>query len=370
MWPEQRAKKGSAMIGNDFQPREVDLSRRRFMRIAALTISAAQFAGIASAKPHSVSSIFDGASAWLNSEPLTSTGLQGKVILVDFWTYSCINWRRQLPYVRAWAEKYRDHGLVVVGVHTPEFSFERNIENVRWATKDMRIEHPVVMDNDYAIWRAFNNEYWPALYFVDARGRVRHSVFGEGQYVQSEMLIQRLLTEAGAGSFRPDLISVTGQGAEASADLKNLNSGENYLGYQRTENFSSSGGAKPDRQHDYLVPKKLVLNRWALSGTWTMGREATALNQPNGRILYRFHARDLHLVMGPLKKNAPIRFRVFVDGQPPNSAHGVDVDEQGSGIVAEVRLYQLIRQQPPIMDRTFEIEFLDRDVAAFSFTFG
>jgi thiol-disulfide isomerase/thioredoxin len=349
---------------------EVDLSRRHFLGAAAMTIAAAQFNGVAPAKARSELSAFDGATAWLNSAALTSTGLHGKVVLVDFWTYSCINWRRQLPYVRAWAEKYEKYGLVVIGVHSPEFSFEKNVDNVRWAAKDMRIDYPIVIDNDHAIWRGFNNEYWPALYFVDAKGRVRHSVFGEGQYQRSEVVIQRLLSEAGITGIRNELISVEPRGAEAAADWNSLKSAENYLGYGRTENFSSPDGAKPDKRHEYSASKKLGLNDWALSGVWTMDTEAIALNQANGRILYRFHARDLHLVMGPAGPNNPIAFRVLIDGQAPQNAHGVDVDEQGSGTVTESRMYQLIRQPSPVIDRLFDIQFLDSGVDAFSFTFG
>ena len=349
---------------------EVDLSRRRFFGTAAMTIAAVQFNGIASAKARSELSAFDGAITWLNSVPLTSAGLHGKVVLVDFWTYSCINWRRQLPYVRAWAERYAEHGLVVIGVHSPEFSFEKDVANVRWAAKDMRIDYPIVIDTDHAIWRAFNNEYWPALYFVDAKGRIRHSVFGEGQYEQSEVVIQRLLSEAGVTGIRNELISVNARGAEAAADWNSLKSGENYLGYGRTENFSSPDGAKPDKRHEYSAPKKLGLNGWAVSGVWTMGKEAIALNQANGRILYRFHARDLHLVMGSAGLNTPIAFRVSIDGQAPQNAHGVDVDEQGNGTITESRMYQLIRQTSSVVDRLFEIQFLDSGVEAFSFTFG
>lgn len=349
---------------------EVHLSRRRFLRAAAMTIATAQFNGFASASARSELSALDGATAWLNSEPLTSAGLRGKVVLVNFWTYSCINWRRQLPYVRAWAEKYRDKRLVVIGVHSPEFSFEKIADNVRWAAKDMRIDYPIVIDNDHAIWRAFNNKYWPALYFMDAKGRIQHSVFGEGQYEQSEEVIQRLLSEAGVTGIRKEMTAVSPRGAEAAADWKSLKSGENYLGYGRTENFSSPGGANADQRYDYSAPKTLRLNDWAVSGVWTVGREAFALNQANGRILYRFHARDLHLVMGPARPDAPIKFRVSIDGQTPQNAHGVDVDEQGNGTVMESRLYQLIRQPSPVVDRLFEIQFLDSGVDAFSFTFG
>lgn len=349
---------------------EVDHSRRRFLGATAMTIAATQFNGIAFAKARSELSAFDGATAWLNSGPLTSTGLHGKVVLVDFWTYSCINWRRQLPYVRAWAEKYMGQGLVVIGVHSPEFSFERNMDNVRWATKDMRIDYPIVIDNDHAIWRAFNNEYWPALYFIDVRGRIRHHVFGEGEYQQSEIVIQRLLADNGAGSPSNKVAYVDPQGAEAGADWSDLKSGENYVGYERTQNFASPGGIKADKAHVYAGGGQLKLNRWALSANWSIGREATVLNQPNGRISYCFHARDLHLVMGPAASGTRARFQVLIDGHPPGNAHGVDVDEEGHGTVIEPRMYQLIRQPPPIVDRQFEIQFLDAGVKAFSFTFG
>jgi thiol-disulfide isomerase/thioredoxin len=349
---------------------EVDHSRRRFLGAAAMTIAAAQFHGIASAKARSELSALDGATAWLNSEPLTSTGLHGKVILVDFWTYSCINWRRQLPYVRAWAENYKQQGLVVIGVHAPEFSFEKNIDNVRWAVKDMRIDYPIVIDNDHAIWRAFHNEYWPALYFNDAQGHIRHHVFGEGEYEQSEIVIRKLLAENGASSVGNKVGSVDPHGAEAAADWSDLQSGENYVGYERTENFASPGGIKADKAHVYAAGGQLKLNRWALSANWTIGREAIALNQPNGRISYCFHARDLHLVMGPAAPGTRARFQVLIDGRPPANAHGVDIDEQGHGTVIEPRMYQLVRQQSPIVDRQFEIQFLDSGVEAFSFTFG
>jgi thiol-disulfide isomerase/thioredoxin len=310
------------------------------------------------------------ASAWLNSDPLTASGLRGKVVLVEFWTYSCINWRRQLPYVRAWAEKYKDQGLVVIGVHAPEFSFEKNIENVRQAAKETRIDYPIALDNDHAIWRDFNNEYWPALYFVDAQGRIRHHQFGEGEYEQSELIIQQLLTEAGSRNVSHELVSIDPKGAEAGADWNDLRSAENYVGYERTENFASPGGARPDKRYDYTFPVRLGLNHWALSGGWTMGREAIVLNKPNGRIVYSFHSRDLHLVMGPAAAGRSVHFRVLIDGQPPGAAHGVDIDDQGNGTVMEPRMYQLIRQQDPIIDRQFEIEFLDSGAEAFSFTFG
>jgi thiol-disulfide isomerase/thioredoxin len=313
---------------------------------------------------------FGGATGWLNSPPLTPAGLRGRVVVVDFWTYTCINWLRQLPYVRAWAGKYADHGLVVIGVHTPEFGFEHDAENVRRAVADMRVGYPVAIDNDYAVWRAFDNNYWPALYFADAQGRIRHHHFGEGEYQQSEMVIQQLLTEAGSASVSHELVSVDARGVEAPADWDSLRSPENYTGYERTENFASPGGAVPGQPHAYTAPAELRLNQWALSGDWTMEEHAAALNTAGGRIACRFHARDLHLVMGPTLRGTSVRFRVLLDGQPPGAAHGADVDDQGQGTAAEQRLHQLIRQPGPVTDRTFEIMFLDPDVQAYSFTFG
>jgi thiol-disulfide isomerase/thioredoxin len=311
-----------------------------------------------------------GATAWLNSPPLTAADLRGKVVLVDFWTYTCINWLRTLPYVRAWAEKYRDHGLVVIGVHTPEFPFEHDVENVRRAAQEMRVVHPVAIDNEYAIWRAFDNHYWPALYFVDATGRIRGHQFGEGAYEQSEATIQHLLAEAGIGDIGHELVSVDAGGIEAAADWGDLRSAENYLGYERTEQFASPGGALPGGRRVYVAPARLSLNQWALAGDWTMEQAAAMLNQAGGRIVCRFHARDLHLVMGPAARGASVRCRVRIDGQAPGAAHGSDVDEQGNGTVSDQRLYQLIRQPMPIADRQFEIEFLDPGVAAYAFTFG
>ena len=312
----------------------------------------------------------DRANEWLNSPPLTASALRGKVVLIDFWTYTCINWLRTHPYVRAWADKYRDQGLVVVGVHAPEFSFEKDIGNLRSAVQARGIGYPVAVDNDHLIWRAFSNRYWPALYFVDAQGRVRHRHFGEGSYEQSEMIIQRLLAEAGTGRQTDDVVSVDAAGVEVAADWGSLKSPENYLGYQRTENFASPGGAALDTARTYELPARLRLNDWALSGDWVVSNEAVVLRKANGSIAYRFHARDLHLVMGPSAPGTPVRFRVRVDGQPPGAAHGIDVDEQGAGTVAEQRLYQLIRQPKPIADRQFEIEFLDPGAEAFAFTFG
>jgi thiol-disulfide isomerase/thioredoxin len=313
---------------------------------------------------------FSGATGWLNSPPLTSAGLRPNVVLVGFWTYTCINWLRQLPYLRAWAAKYSGHGLVVIGVHTPEFAFEHDADNVRRATADMRIDYPVAIDNDYAVWRAFDNYYWPALYFADAQGHIRHHHFGEGEYPQSEMVIQQLLAEAGSADVGHELVSVDARGVEAPADWATLRSPENYAGYERTENFASPGGVVPGRPHAYSAPAELRGNHWALSGDWTMQAHAAALNEAGGRIACGFHARDLHLVMGPTARGASVPFRVLLDGQPPGAAHGVDVDDQGHGAVAEPRLYQLIRQSGPIIARTFEIMFLEPGVQAYAFTFG
>jgi thiol-disulfide isomerase/thioredoxin len=310
------------------------------------------------------------ATEWINSPPLTASVLRGKIVLVDFWTYTCINWLRTLPYVRGWAEKYKDKGLVVIGVHTPEFEFEKDLKNVRWAVKALQVNYPIAVDSDYVIWRSFKNNYWPALYFIDAEGRTRHHHFGEGAYEQSEMIIQDLLAQNGSDGISREPLSVEGRGLEAPADWRNLRSGENYVGYGRSQNFASLGGVTVDRPRVYALPARLRLNDWALSGNWTVKKGLAVLNEPTGVIAYRFHARDLHLVMGPATPGASVRFRVRIDGMPPGAAHGVDVDENGEGTVAEQRLYQLIRQPQPITDRQFEIEFLGPGVEAFAFTFG
>jgi thiol-disulfide isomerase/thioredoxin len=363
----------------------IDRDRRGFLRGAMMTIAAGHLGMVGPPSPlrgfgatgkaeandrvPREFSALGRAVEWINSPPLMPESLVGKVVLVDFWTYTCINWLRTLPYIRAWAKNY-PQGLVVIGVHTPEFPFEKNVDNVRRAVQQMRIEYPVAIDNDYSIWRAFNNQYWPALYFIDARGRLRQHQFGEGEYERSETAIQRLLAEAGVGGIRDGVVSVVADGIEAPADWDNVKSPENYVGYDRAQNFASRGGADLDRRRVYAAPARLSLNQWALAGEWTVGRQATALSSPNGRIVYRFHARDLHLVMGPTRRESPVRFRVSIDGQPPGGAHGLDVDEGGNGTVAEQRLYQLIRQQKPIVDRQFEIEFLDAGVETFAFTFG
>jgi thiol-disulfide isomerase/thioredoxin len=313
---------------------------------------------------------FDGAAGWLNSPPLTAAGLRGHVVLVQFWTYTCINWLRTLPYVRAWADNYTDQGLTVIGVHTPEFDFEHDLDNVRREVKDLGVTYPVVIDNDYAIWTAFSNHYWPALYFADAQGQIRHHRFGEGDYEMSEMILQQLLVEADGGGTDQELMSVDARGVEVAADWDSLRSPENYLGYTRTDNFVSPNGSIPETSYAYAAPPRLRLNHWALAGDWTVNQQAIVLNQAGGRILYRFQARDLHLVMAPPAPGSPIRFRVHLDSQPPGAAHGTDVDDQGNGTLTEPRLYQLIRQPGPISDRTFEVTFLDPGVQAYAFTFG
>ncbi|KGC06549.1 MULTISPECIES: cytochrome c biogenesis protein DipZ [Burkholderia] len=315
----------------------------------------------------------DGAVQWLNSPPLTAAGLRGKVVLVDFWTYSCINCLRTLPYTTAWARKYAPYGLVVIGVQAPEFAFERDIGNVKKAVHDLGIDYPVAIDNGYSIWRAFNNEYWPAHYFIDAQGRIRHHHFGEGEYAQSERAIQSLLAEAG----HPDALNVPlglagapAKGALAAADSVDVRSPETYVGYARAESFASPGGVVRDAAHRYDVPARPDLNGWGLAGTWNVGAERASLAAPDGRIVYRFHARDLHLVLGPGTNGRPVRFRVTLDGAAPGAAHGADVDAQGYGTVTGQRLYQLVRQPGAIADRTFSIEFLDPGVDAYAFTFG
>jgi thiol-disulfide isomerase/thioredoxin len=313
---------------------------------------------------------FEGATGWLNSPPLTGIELSGKIILINFWTYTCINWLRQLPYLRAWAEKYADHDLVLIGVHTPEFGFEQNLDNVNRAVHDMRIDYPVAVDNDYAVWTAFDNHYWPALYFADTQGRIRHHHFGEGEYQQSEMVIQQLLVEAELTDHDHELVSVEVRGVEAPADWATLRSPENYTGYARTQNFASPGGILPGRPHHYTAPVKLRLNHWALAGDWTVEDQAARLGTAGGRISCRFQARDLNLVMGPAAPGTPVPFRVLLDGQPPGPDHGTDVDEHGSGTLTEQRLYQLVRQHGPVTERTFEIMFPDPGAEAYSFTFG
>lgn len=311
-----------------------------------------------------------GANAWVNSQPLNTADLRGKVVLVDFWTYTCINWRRTMPYLRAWAEKYKDNGLVIVGVHTPEFSFEKDLDNVRRAAKEQRVEYPIAVDNDFSIWNAFNNRYWPALYFIDAQGHLRHHQFGEGDYDRLERVIQQLLTEAGQTNFDRSLVNIDAQGAEVAADWKTLGTPETYTGYANGERFASTGGKARDRSQTYAPPERLKLNSWALTGDWTMAREFSVANQPNGKVTFRFHARDVHLVMGPANRGSNLRYRVTIDGQPPGASHGVDINAEGLGTLDQPRMYQLIRQPAPIADRHIEIEFLDAGAQLYAFTFG
>jgi cytochrome c biogenesis protein CcdA/thiol-disulfide isomerase/thioredoxin len=312
-----------------------------------------------------------GAAAWLNSPPLTPEGLRGKVVVVDFWTYSCINCLRSLPYVKAWYDRYKDHGLEVIGVHTPEFAFEKDLNNVRRAVNDLKITYPVALDSNYVIWQAFNNEYWPAHYFIDSLGRIRGHHFGEGNYGESEQLIRQLLTEAGNQNLpTAGYGELKATGVQAAADAAQIQSPETYIGYERAAHFSSPMGVAPDQPKAYVEPSKLELNQWALGGSWTVSNEDGVLNQAPGTITYRFLARDLHLVMGPAADGKPIHFRVRLDGAPPQLNHGEDVDINGNGVVREQRLYQLIRQSKGIVEHTFSIEFLDQGVRAYSFTFG
>jgi thiol-disulfide isomerase/thioredoxin len=297
------------------------------------------------------------ATEWINSPRLTAESLQGRVVLVQFWTYSCINWIRTLPYVRAWEKKYRDHGLVLIGVHAPEFEFERQLANARWGAEHFGVDYPVAVDNDFAIWEAFGNQYWPALYLIDGQGRIRYRHFGEGKYEESERMIQKLLAERGAGGISREVVSVAPSGVEAAADWASVGSPETYLGSDRGENRVSAS-------------RQLRLNQWSLGGDWAVQRQSVVLKEANGRISYRFRARDLNLVLAPGAKGRPVRFRVLIDGRAPGPAHGIDVDEQGNGVVADPRMYQLIRQPGSVADRQFEIQFLDPGVEAFVFTFG
>ena len=314
-------------------------------------------------------SALEKATAWINSPPLPRASLEGRVVLVQFWTFTCINWLRTMPYMRTWAQSYRNSGLVVIGVHTPEFPFEHDVDNVRRAASELKVDYPVAVDNDYAVWRGFNNQYWPALYLMDAAGKVRHTQFGEGQYAESARMIEQLLSEAGARDVPRPVAAVDARGIETAADWADLRSAENYVGYERTEGFASPGGAAPGRRRAYALPRDLRLNQWALDGEWTIEKGSIALDTSNGRIAYAFHGRDLHLVMGPPATRAT-RFRVTLDGQPPHTSRGIDIDEQGNGVASEQRLYQLVRQPMPIIDRVFQIEYLDRGVEVFSFTFG
>ena len=302
---------------------------------------------------------FKGATGWLNSPPLTPEGLRGRVVLVDFWTYTCVNWLRTLPYVRAWADKYAEQGLTVIGAHTPEFDFEHDVDNVVAQSRALQVTYPIAIDSDYGVWRAFANHFWPAIYLADAQGRIRYHHFGEGEYAMTEMAIQQLLLDAGAGDVDQDLVSVEPHGLEVAADYRSLRSPETYLGYGQATGFASADGLREDRAHDYGAPTRLTLNSWAPTGTWTITDRAAVLGAPGGRIAFRFQGRDVNLVMGPALRGTAIPFRVALDGRPATAEHGSDVDADGNGTVTEQRTYQLIRQPAPISERTFEIEFLD-----------
>ncbi len=312
----------------------------------------------------------EGAVTWLNSPPLTPQMLRGKVVVIDFWTYSCINCLRALPYVKDWYARYRDQGLVVIGVHAPEFAFEKDVANVTRAVHDLGITYPVALDNHLAIWQAFDNQYWPAHYFIDTQGRIRGHHFGEGDYEQSEQLLRTLLAEAGATRLPPAANAIRAAGIEAPPDEADIQSPETYIGYQRADNFASAGGVVPDAPHVYQAPQALALNQWGLAGGWRVEGERAVATAAASSIVFRFRARDLHLVLGPGGPGNSVRFRVTVDGHAPGADHGVDVQPDGSGAVGEQRLYQLLRQSGPVAEHTFAIEFLDPGVQAYSFTFG
>jgi thiol-disulfide isomerase/thioredoxin len=313
---------------------------------------------------------FEEATGWLNSDPVTPEGLRGRVVLVDFWTYTCINWLRTLPYLRAWAAKYGEDGLTVIGVHTPEFGFEHDIDNVVAQSRSLGVEYPVAVDSDYAIWSAFANHFWPALYLADGEGRIRFHHFGEGEYAMTEMAIQQLLLDTGVDGIDQDLVIVESRGLEVAADWQTLQSPETYVGYNQSTGFAQDGVASFDEPRVYTPPGRLSLNSWGLSGNWTVAGHAAVSNEPAGRIAFQFHARDLNLVMGPSSHGASIPFRLFLDGQPATDAHGSDVNPDGRGTLSDQRTYQLIRQPGAIAHRLFEVEFLDAGVEAYCFTFG
>ncbi|MFL6691428.1 MAG: redoxin family protein [Ramlibacter sp.] len=351
--------------------------RRRFVGQAALGLAAggSGLIGLALAPPAFASDSADAGLAaignaitWINSPRLAPADLRGKVVLVQFWTYTCINWLRSQPFVRAWSEHYKDDGLVVIGVHAPEYSFEKNVDNVRRASAALKVASPIVIDNEHAIWRAFGNQYWPALYFIDAKGRIRHQQFGEGDYAKSEATLRRLLAEAGAQPRGP--APVDPHAFELAADWASLKSPENYLGAARTQQFASPGGIHAGSARTYALPTRWRLNDWALGGDWTLTDEAASLDKSGGRLASRFHARDLHMVLGPKSPGTSVAFRVRIDGQAPGGSHGLDVDADGNGMLAEQRLYELIRQPSPIRERQFEIEFAAPGAQAFAFTFG
>ena len=342
----------------------------RNMIFTTSTILLAAIFGVSASGPPKMGPSLNGATGWLNGQGLQLQDLRGKVVLIDFWTYTCINWRRTLPYIREWQIKYKDWGLVVIGVHTPEFTFEYKPENVSRSIKEMNIDYLVALDNNYSIWNSFQNQYWPALYLIDAKGNLRYQKFGEGDYQESELKIQSLLREVSGKKVDNATVALNPDGAEAAADWQNLQSPENFLGYERTQGFSSKGPAVIDKLKDYSPPMKLQLNQWALAGEWILQKENVQLKKAPGKLVYKFHARDVNLIMGPVVPGTSIKFRVLVDGQVPGSAHGLDIDNNGNGTVHDQRMYQLIRQHEPIIDREFEIEFLDPEVEVFDFTFG
>jgi thiol-disulfide isomerase/thioredoxin len=313
---------------------------------------------------------FSGATGWLNTNPLTPEALRGRVVLVDFWTYTCVNWLRTLPYVRAWVAKYAEHGLTVVGVHTPEFDFEHDVENIRTQARALRVPYPIAIDSDYGVWNAFDNHYWPAVYIADAQGRIRYHHFGESEYAMQEMVIQQLLLEAGATDLDLDLATVQPVGLEVAADYRTLRSPETYLGYGRESGLASPDGLAADTSHDYDAPGRLGLNQWAPTGQWLISLRSSTSTAAGARLAFRFHARDVNLVMGPATRGTAIPFRVTLDGAPAEGGYGTDVKPDGTGVVNEQRTYQLIRQLSPITERVFEIEFLEPGAELYCFTFG
>jgi thiol-disulfide isomerase/thioredoxin len=313
---------------------------------------------------------FDGATGWLNSEPLTPQGLRGRIVAVDFWTYTCVNWLRTAPYVRAWDAKYRDAGLTVIGVHTPEFGFERDVDNIGDRSRGFGVDYPIAIDSDYGVWQAFSNHFWPALYIADAQGRIRYHHFGEGEYAMAEMVIQQLLLEAGAAGVDPDLVSVEPTGFEVGADWRTLRTPETYLAFGRSAGFASPDRARLNDPHAYPEPSRLSLNEWAPSGAWTLAQHAAVSNDAGARIAFQFQARDVNLVMGPPARGTSVPFRVLLDGQAPGDAHGFDIDDQGNGALSDQRLHQLIRQPGSVRESRFEIEFAGAGAEAYCFTFG
>jgi cytochrome c biogenesis protein CcdA/thiol-disulfide isomerase/thioredoxin len=369
---EQLVQRLSPRVTSPAKPGETSASRTRSVTasIAGFLINAAHASTQTSLPVEGKLPELSGAVEWLNSPPLKTEDLRGKVVVVNFWTYSCINCLRTLPYLKEWAKKYQDQGLVVIGVHAPEFAFERNVGNVKRATRDLGVNYPVAIDNGYAIWRAFGNQYWPAFYVADAQGRIRHHQFGEGNYDKSEQAIQQLLAEAGHPVPAAATGSMQASGTQVAPDESDLRSGETYVGHKQSQGFVSPEKVLPDETRTYTSPASIPLNNWGLEGPWQIGAEEARLTGAPGKIVFRFHARDLHLVLGPAADAKPLRFRVTIDGAAPGASHGTDVAADGTGTIDGVRLYQLVRQAGPIRDRTFTIEFLDPGASAYVFTFG